>query len=117
MTKINFRAWDKCRKEYFHVKDWNMAIEGHNNNAMILEQYIGLTDFQGKKYFVGDIGEFGNGDRFVLKMEDYLEVYVDWVNDPECEDQVRELYKLERARIIGNINENPELLEEELHWF
>jgi hypothetical protein len=111
MREINFRAWNKFRNEYFPIKDWNAAIEDHNKNAMILEQYIGIADSQGKQYFVGDIGEFDNGDRFVLKMEDYLEVYVDWIGDPECEDQARDLFRIERARIIGNTNENPELKE------
>lgn len=80
-------------------------------NPETLGQYTGMKDCEGKEYFIGDIGEFENGDRFVLKMEDWLEVYVDWIGEPECEDQARDLYRIKRGKIIGNIHENQELLK------
>jgi hypothetical protein len=118
MKEIKFRAWDKTTNTYFIP---NQLYYDYKENSYVykticsgehkLEQGVGLIDILGNFYFVGDIGEFDNGDRFVLKMEDYLEIYVDWIGDSECEDQARDLYRIERARIIGNINENPELLE------
>ena len=74
-------------------------------------QYTGLKDKKGKEWFVDDIGEFDNGDRFVLKMEDWLEVCASWIGNPECEDQIRDLYRIEKAKNIGNIYENSELLK------
>ncbi len=73
-------------------------------------QYTGLKDKEREEWFVGDIGEFDNGDKFVLKMEDWLEVYVDWFGVIECEDQARDLYRIEKAKKISNIYENPKLL-------
>lgn len=73
-------------------------------------QNIGIKDKKDKNYFIGDIAKFDNGDTFVLKMEDYLEVYCEWIGDYECEDQVRDLYRISNAEIIGNIHENTELL-------
>lgn len=75
-------------------------------------QYTGLKDVNESEYFHGDIGEFDNGDRFVIKCEWFLQFYGDWIGEPECEDQLRDFYRIERAKIIGNIYENPELLEE-----
>src|SRR5688572_1680056 len=79
------------------------------DNCKIM-QYIGLKDKNEKKFFIGDIAQFDNGDKFQLKMEDHLEVFVDWIGDPEIEDQARDLSRIENATIIGNIYENPELL-------
>lgn len=74
-------------------------------------QFTGLTDNTGKDYYIGDIGEFENGDKFCLKMEnEMLEVYVDWIGEPECEDQARDLDSIGRAKIIGNIHQHPELI-------
>jgi hypothetical protein len=76
-----------------------------------VEQSVGLTDINGIEFYVGSVGEFENGDRFVLKMEDWLEIYVDWIGDAECEDQARDLYRIRSAKIIGNSHQHRELLE------
>jgi len=74
-------------------------------------QYIGLKDIEDKEFYIGHIGEFPNGDRFILKMEKWLEVITEWIGEPKCEDQTRDLYRIEKAKIIGNIYENKELLD------
>ena len=73
--------------------------------------WIGLNDKNGKEIHEGDIMEFDNGDRFYIDSEAWLEFFVCWIGEPECEDQARDLYRIEKAKIIGDIYKNPELLE------
>lgn len=129
--EIKFRAWDKIRKEMYNWDNYYGPFIGFDGKlyeteegagpnpltymalseeSLVLMQYTGLLDRNDKKYYIGDIGEFDNGDRFVLGMEDWLEVCVIWIGEPECEDQARDLYRISKAKIIGNEFENPDLL-------
>ena len=113
--KYKFRAWDK--KELEFLEDWQDSIwveyEGFDGgDAFEISQFIGLTDENDVEFYIGDIGEFDNGDKFVLKMEWCLQVYVDWIGDPKCEDQAKDLYRIEGAKIIGNIHQNKDLLND-----
>jgi hypothetical protein len=74
-------------------------------------QFIGLQDNNGVDFYIGDIGEFSNGDRFIVSMQDWLEVYIDWIGEPECEDQARDLPRISKATIIGNIHQHSELIK------
>ncbi len=114
MKEIKFRDVQKNKRtgvitfnyysleELFSEDSWQGKLP---YSVEITEQYIGLKDRNEKEYFIGDKGRFENGDTFILKMEDWLEVYCDWIGDPECEDQVRDLYRIGHAEIIGNIHE------------
>jgi hypothetical protein len=73
--------------------------------------FIGLQDNHDVDFYVGDIGEFPNGDRFIVSMQDWLEVYIDWIGEPECEDQARDLPRISKATIIGNIRQHSELIK------
>ena len=74
-------------------------------------KYTGVKDKNDVKYFVGDIGEFDNGDRFVVGIEEWLTVFAEWIGEAECEDQTRDFYRISRAKIIGNKFDNPELIK------
>jgi hypothetical protein len=110
MREIKFRSWNGSILEYSTYNNVGMKLDLWITLKFTLMQYVGLKDKNEKEYYVGDIGRFDNGDTFILRMEDHLEVYVDWIGDPECEDQARDLYRIESAEIIGNDYENPELL-------
>ncbi len=126
MREIKFRIWDidkrkfivnetdrlgygdtkKCMSE--RVDFENNSVEINADESYILSEYTGLKDMKGKEIYEGDIlfetfreeyfkVVFENGsfraevDEYSLDLEDYANI---------CE-------------VVGNIYENPELLEEE----
>jgi uncharacterized phage protein (TIGR01671 family) len=123
MREIKFRAWQKRLKAIYSVTGYhvNEAIyyceskkgTRHTFGLIDLEimQYTGLKDKAGVEIYIGDVCEFDNKDRFIVCMEDWLEVYADWIGEPECEDQTRDLYRIGRSKVIGNIYENKELIK------
>ncbi len=48
-----------------------------------------------------------------MKIERWLECFGDWIGDPKCEGQLRDMYRAEKSKIIGNMYCNPELLDEQ----
>ena len=107
MRTIKFRAWKQSQKTMFYPKKTihpidlpQVMLEKEND---ILMQFTGLKDKNGKEIYEGDIVEYETFDTIIGVVEwcagSYLlngeEMYLD-----------KDIYK-----IIGNIYENPELLE------
>ncbi len=105
MRDIKFRGWDTTREEMFLVgamtfndekygiivddEEWNWRGEG-----VILMQFIGLKDKNGKEIFEGDV---------VKVYPDASNLYVADIKWSPARPQDTE--------IIGNIYENPELIK------
>ncbi|WP_139933809.1 YopX family protein [Listeria monocytogenes] len=135
MRGIEFRAFVKRKKEMFPVTDLRfnryekdavgvsgcgdpyctMCDDWYNFDDVLLMQYTGLKDKNGKKIFEGDIvinskGQIGYiafliqeaGFVVVLKNSDYS---LGHRNTNECYERAT------HHKIIGNIHENPELME------
>jgi len=115
MRTIKFRAWDKEKKKMYY-KDLiigNYAIGSHEfgpkkPNEVILMQYIGLKDKNGKEIFEGDlIGEEG----FVLSVEFHdgcftvgnAQPLIEWLNGRSR--------RQDDTFVIGNIYENKNLTQ------
>lgn len=129
MREIKFRCWDKENKEmldveYLHWDDCTgefsirttMYSDYFDTEDMILMQYIGLKDENGKEVYEGDILEkiYTDYNDKELFREKYL------VQNNICGWELRNLKKpkshrsfqlLKGCKIIGNIYKNPELLE------
>lgn len=119
MREIKFRAWDKLNKEMFNIESINFQerrvykddVSYRNFNDVELMQYTGLKDKNNKEIYEGDIVTLHNsrykviynskGARFVLRNDEF-ELEITFINNNN-----------ERMEILGNIYENPELMEDE----
>ena len=106
------------------IDNKDIALEREHKNEYILMQYTGLKDKNGKEIYEGDIIDFsydmfvGNFNTFVAKGIVVFEegaFYVQCLeNEGLTKDESYLLYtiNIDTIKIIGNIYENPELLED-----
>ena len=110
MLTNKFRAYcvhPESDSEWFEYSDVYKGMPDLGDplcEVNVIEYGIGVNDSNEKEYYVGDKGLFPNGDTFIIKMEDWLEVYIDWVGEAQCEDQACDLPRISDAVIIGNIH-------------
>lgn len=114
--ELKFRAWDKAEKKWidgaygFHILGENMILSGmfqertwDQLNAVEITQFTGLLDRQDSEIWEADIVEPGQDvcwktgevryDHGAFRVHAFL------------------LCQLSRCHVVGNLYENPELLE------
>ncbi|WP_046783405.1 YopX family protein [Lactiplantibacillus plantarum] len=121
-TMIKFRAWDKATSSYRKVLEIEFYPDGELKKVkvtglqrkgtitpdnLVLEQFTGLTDVNGKDIYEGDIIEVTSqywgmlGNRYEVKFEQGA-FYVKYGLLSEISPSIS---------VIGNVHEKPELLE------
>ena len=145
--ELKFRAWHKILKNYAHIK--RIWLDGDGNghdeifavsdvettypiHEVVLEEYTGLKDKNGKEIYEGDIveasidGAWATGKNSVsfgkvkwkleviyndIRFMDVLKV----IGSKNAPDRIYYLFdkELSELEVIGNIHENRELLEQE----
>lgn len=122
MREVLFRVRDNGRWYYglpLHISKTNVQFEGVDENGEkvnsllnekdTLGQFTGKTDKNGKKIFEGDIVEYQFDEIGKQRAIVYWNVaYAGFLLNPLANFQFT---KLEDGEVIGNIYDNPELLE------
>jgi uncharacterized phage protein (TIGR01671 family) len=121
--EIKFRAWDKSElflmpwDDMYNDSSLFMPVINNEDDNFILEQFTGLTDKNGKEIYEGDILLWSDRNGKIKK----------WVVDFVCGGFCAKVngkggswqlsiltamsFDTDPCEIIGNIHENPELLE------
>lgn len=125
MREIKFRAWDKkTKKMYFNVEDTYDGMSGHEdydsfgnlvgNYEVELMQYTGFKGANDVEVYEGDIVEYSEyfsplvyNKTLVIKWRKSGF----WLWDIALEEWFSSMCSDERLKVVGNIYENPELLE------
>lgn len=112
--RFRFRAWQKSRKRYLYdFEEDEYFGDALIDDDMVVEQCTGLKDKNGKLIYEGDILRLVSETakiKYVVKWDGHnAQLFLDVLNDwGQTEFNIADLNYLE---IIGNIHENPKLLE------
>lgn len=118
---IKFKAWDKQEKQMIYPTF--IPNEPKKDSNYVYLQYTGLKDVNGKEIYVGDIVKCTE-----LRTEDELNEWISPIVYDDCDLIVHETkmcdvslsmffpgtnkMPLTEIEVIGNIYENPELIEQ-----
>lgn len=128
--EIKFRVWDNQENNFWgegrNLSHVSMVADSLvNDDTTILEQYTGIKDFNGVEIYQNDIVQpiqsyqgvpnmkpSKRGLPMVVKSGDY--VYGKWIAREVKTSGfgVYDYHFSEELQVIGNIHENPELLED-----
>ena len=106
MRELKFRAWHPIAKTM--LTEGSLSFDGvmtthwSVDRDWIIEQYTGMKDKDGKEIYEGDILEYDGTITPIVWVENGW-----WLID----DGKETLPSVEWRKVVGNIHENPELLE------
>lgn len=119
MREIKFRAWDKKEKRMVQVHQINWEDIDHISISFdscwhcdikdyILMQYTGLKDRKGKECCEGDLIRQGQSIKKIEWDQRFCRFGFIAITDQTTDD-----YQQKDFEVIGNIYENPELINKE----
>ena len=119
MRKHEFRAWDDIEKKmvYFNLKDYMtiQSLVAYNGEFYVkfhFMEFTGILDKNGKEIYEGDIVQYAN---LILRVEygdGAFELYDTRGSSSVFFHHLGKHYAKILLTVIGNVYENPELLNE-----
>ena len=111
MRELKFRRYDDYEFVFFDLVDFRKYDETpFVVQKYPIEQYTGLKDKNGKEIYEGDIMNDGN-HICKIKWSEHFTAFEALNEDEGYESNV--WFEAKYGEVIGNVHENPELLEKE----
>jgi uncharacterized phage protein (TIGR01671 family) len=108
MRSIKFRAWDKTNKRFVFNLLYRIDGNGDFHESNTLCQFTGLLDKNGVEIYEGDIV---NSTLFgICQVVYFKNAFITQSDDGSYSRSSKYLHG-DNCEVIGNIYENPELLE------
>ena len=107
-------GWTGKEKDYI-IPDYASALYGDEVESNTLGQFTGLIDSNGRKIFEGDVIQDGNCDynKYVVEYSTERGGFLPFAHGDGCGCcETATLYDSTCHTVIGNIYDNPEMLEE-----
>lgn len=140
MRPIKYRAWDKTKKKMTLVADISFGDDGSARTTVFqpapkdtyyyglvegesgtLMQFTGLFDKHGREVYEDDIVRDNAGDIYAIRWDRHLARFAFYSHDASkkgsnkewrsAEETITDFDMKARFEIIGNVHENPGLLE------
>lgn len=110
MTEIKLRVWDEVCGHYLNRPMHKLNLQVLNHKHYIVELFLGRQDKNGKDMYAGDILHFSGLYLLIVWHPPEL-CYVFKYTDERGQTMLYGDELWEGVEIVGNINENPELME------
>lgn len=125
MRELKFRVWSNYWKKFATEAELYMdgsvdaifedddGVPHHENTDMVIEQYTMLRDKNGKEIYEGDIVAYDYG--FGTYIVTYRRYDASFVLEDDDREEIINLILSGHPfyKVVGNIHENPKLLEKE----
>ena len=130
MREFKFRAWDDVEEKMYYTGEETDIVFYFDDNGIVAEKilgdyeteklpylkymmFTGLYDRKGTPIYEGDLLQHPIGVLAEIKYSDYLAAFVAvYVQSGYIEMDFLDREIVNKCKVVGNIYENPELLEE-----